>query len=125
MVTPFQFLVGGVTYAISTNKMEFSKSGVNLSVCAYCTCTLTPENRTVDHLDPKSRGGKLSNKNKLPACRKCNELKDNLNLDEFEKTVERLIHYETIEHRVKKGYLIRVKHNIQKIKDGIGRNTKG
>ncbi len=37
-----------------------SKDGIDLSVCMYCKCTLDEYSRTVDHLFPKSRGGKLS-----------------------------------------------------------------
>ena len=52
-----------------------SKSGVDLSVCAYCKCRLDDYSRTVDHLIPKSRGGKLSNANKVPSCGDCNKMK--------------------------------------------------
>ena len=100
--------------------MEFSKKGVNLSVCSYCSKPIDKDSRTIDHLLPKSRGGVLSNNNKVPSCSDCNQLKDNLDINEFEKLVERLLFFELKNHRMRKGYLIRVKHNIAKIKNERG-----
>jgi 5-methylcytosine-specific restriction endonuclease McrA len=95
--------------------VDYSKKGVNLSVCAYCNTTLTPDNRSKDHLFPRDRGGVLSNDNKLPACTECNQLKDNLNILEFRDALERIMHFETIHFKKRKSYLIRVQHNVNKI----------
>ena len=43
--------------------------------CFYCTTKLWEGNRTTDHILPKSKGGILSNDNKVYCCKKCNQLK--------------------------------------------------
>lgn len=48
-------------------------------VCAYCGDTA---NLTVDHVFPKSKGGKTSWDNLVTACNRCNNLKDNKLLHE-------------------------------------------
>jgi 5-methylcytosine-specific restriction endonuclease McrA len=41
--------------------------------CVYCGCSLHKENKTQDHVIPKSRGGsKLGRDNLEPACKSCN-----------------------------------------------------
>lgn len=39
--------------------------------CAYCKSTLDVDNVTVDHVWPKSEGGKVTFCNIVPACRTC------------------------------------------------------
>ena len=51
--------------------------------CFYCRELLTDLNRTKDHVWPKSKGGILSKKNKIFACRRCNRSKGNLTLQEW------------------------------------------
>ncbi len=51
--------------------------------CYYCKGVLTDENRTKDHIWPKSKGGKLSRDNKVYACRRCNKSKGNSTLEEW------------------------------------------
>ena len=58
----------------------FTKNGVNLDVCAYCKCPIDEYSATTDHLYPKSRGGKLSNDNKMPSCGDCNKLKGSMDI---------------------------------------------
>jgi hypothetical protein len=65
------------------------------NLCYYCGIktipaprpgiTHPPNTRTKDHIYPRCKGGKLSNNNVI-ACRKCNEDKDKLTIDEY-KTV--------------------------------------
>ncbi len=45
------------------------------NTCQYCAKKFTPENLTVDHLIPKSRGGRNTWKNLVAACKKCNQKK--------------------------------------------------
>jgi 5-methylcytosine-specific restriction endonuclease McrA len=45
--------------------------------CVYCNEETPPEDRTRDHLWPKSRGGKNHCMNLVPACRACNEYRGN------------------------------------------------
>ena len=76
-----------------------SKSGIDLSVCAYCKCKLDDYSRTVDHLVPKSRGGKLSNANKVPSCGDCNKMKGDMDIVEFSRALSGLIFYEHSRHK--------------------------
>jgi 5-methylcytosine-specific restriction endonuclease McrA len=94
---------------------KFSKDGVNLSVCAYCLCTLDNNSRTIDHLTPKSRGGKLSNNNKVPACGDCNKLKGNLSVKEFSKALNSLIFFEVENHKKTLGRLKKIKISTDSI----------
>lgn len=53
-----------------------SKRGVILrdqGICAYCPST---DANTVDHIHPKSRGGKSDWMNLVASCKKCNNKKD-------------------------------------------------
>ena len=92
-----------------------TKNGVDLSVCAYCNTSLDSLSRTVDHLYPKSRGGILSNNNKVPACGKCNKLKADMNIREFKRSVNAMIHLETTTHKERMAYLKKVRANVEKI----------
>ena len=56
----------------------------NGNKCVYCGCT----NKlilTVDHINPKIRGGKDTAKNKQVCCFICNQLKGGLTDEEFRK----------------------------------------
>lgn len=67
--------------------------------CFYCRDRLTDENRTRDHLHPKSKGGKLYDDNKVYACRTCNKWKGDLTIEEWLnklKTLKRNKKTETI-----------------------------
>ena len=54
--------------------------------CWYCGGL--PEDLTVDHARPRSRGGKNEDGNLLPACDRCNNLKANQTVSEFRKWVK-------------------------------------
>lgn len=45
--------------------------------CQYCGHTKTAKDLTIDHVFPKSRGGKSTWDNIVAACRSCNTKKDN------------------------------------------------
>lgn len=52
--------------------------------CVYCATSLTPEEATLDHVQPVSRGGPNVPGNIVIACMRCNQLKgDTLPLDFF------------------------------------------
>ena len=89
-----------------------SKSGVVLSVCAYCKCKLDDYSRTVDHLIPKSRGGKLSNANKVPSCGDCNKMKGDMDIVEFSRALSGLIFYEHSRHKQNLSLLKKIKINV-------------
>ena len=90
-----------------------TKGGVDLTVCAYCKTTLDDYSRTVDHLFPKSRGGKLSNSNKVPCCGSCNKLKGNMSIIEFMRSLNSLIYYEQTKHKENISHLKKVKKNVE------------
>jgi 5-methylcytosine-specific restriction endonuclease McrA len=46
--------------------------------CQYCEKTQNSDNLTLDHVIPKSRGGKNTWENLVTACKKCNQRKGNL-----------------------------------------------
>jgi 5-methylcytosine-specific restriction endonuclease McrA len=56
--------------------------------CWYCGVLPAPDDLTVDHALPRSRGGKNRDDNLLPACDYCNNLKDNQTVSEFRKWVK-------------------------------------
>jgi 5-methylcytosine-specific restriction endonuclease McrA len=85
-----------------------TKDGIDLSVCMYCKEPIDEYSRTVDHLFPKSRGGKLSNANKVPCCGDCNKLKGNMSVVEFSRALSSFIFYQ---HRVT-SRLKRIKNNV-------------
>lgn len=50
--------------------------------CVYCGETFPPRELTVDHIEPKSRGGKFSWNNLITACIHCNNKKGSRTPDE-------------------------------------------
>lgn len=60
--------------------------------CFYCNRPfregLAP---TRDHIIPKSKGGTDSLKNRKPCCFECNQLKSNLDMNQFKTTVWNVI----------------------------------
>lgn len=53
--------------------------------CAYCGCTLTDTNRTIDHIISVLRGGADLIDNLCLACQSCNSRKGHMTADEFRK----------------------------------------
>lgn len=47
------------------------------SECQYCGCHVSRESVTIDHVIPKSRGGKHEWTNVVVSCKKCNAKKSN------------------------------------------------
>lgn len=65
--------------SIYRNKVPFSKRTVLIRDeyrCQYCG-TETKRHLTLDHIVPKSRGGKTTFENCVGACSKCNSIKNN------------------------------------------------
>jgi 5-methylcytosine-specific restriction endonuclease McrA len=54
--------------------------------CVYCGERFEPELLTVDHVQPKVRGGDRSGGNLVTACGACNARKGSLRLAEFLRT---------------------------------------
>lgn len=51
--------------------------------CYYCGHKLSRKNKTIDHVIPLSKGGSDKTRNKVLACRTCNEEKGCLMPNEF------------------------------------------
>lgn len=60
-------------------------------LCAYCFQRMLleiehiqhPSFATIDHKHPKSKGGRITRRNAVAACQKCNSTKQDLGHDEF------------------------------------------
>ena len=94
-----------------TQNPNTSKLGIDLSVCIYCKKPIGVFDKTTDHLFPKSKGGKLSNDNKVPACSDCNQLKGDMDVIEFEQFLSAAIRLEHMEHKKRIGHLKKIKLN--------------
>jgi 5-methylcytosine-specific restriction endonuclease McrA len=51
--------------------------------CVYCGVQFPAEELTVDHVEPRVRGGDRSDGNLVTACRACNTLKAHRRLSDF------------------------------------------
>lgn len=69
--------------------------------CAYCGIKLNQDIYTIDHILPRSKGGKNSIENLIAACRNCNARKGDKSIEQFRLWIT---HYETA---VKHGLTIR------------------
>lgn len=68
--------------------------------CWYCGKELPPSELTIDHVFPRSKGGKNNMDNIIMACKSCNSSKGNMDLFEWYSTVRKewppinvLVHY--------------------------------
>jgi 5-methylcytosine-specific restriction endonuclease McrA len=53
--------------------------------CAYCGVVLTKGNRSLDHKIPLVRGGTNDISNLVPSCLRCNQRKNKLTAEEFQR----------------------------------------
>ncbi len=66
-------------------KSRWWQNRVALGRCHYCGQNFAPDQLTMDHLVPVSRGGKASRNNVVPACKECNSRKKYLLPIEWEE----------------------------------------
>lgn len=92
------------------NKIETSKHE-----CFYCGVTLNDWNRTVDHIVPKSKGGILSNDNKVWCCKRCNQFKADTDVFQFKEMVTFLLNELNRDHENKIGYYVRLRKRLAKL----------
>ena len=60
------------------NRVPFSKKNIHIRDGGKCVyCGVTGERLTIDHVIPRSRGGKTSWENCVASCKKCNSTKAN------------------------------------------------
>jgi len=102
-------------YRKCKDELMITKNGIDLNVCMYCKDTIDDYSRTVDHLYPKSRGGKLSNDNKVPACGDCNKMKGDMDIVEFGRALSGLMYYEHKTHKESLSRLKKIKGNVYDI----------
>ncbi len=57
---------------------QWWKRKCSKGVCYYCRQSIKPQELTMDHVVPVSRGGKSSKGNIVPACKACNTKKKQL-----------------------------------------------
>lgn len=61
------------------------KNRLALGVCHWCGNRFAPDELTMDHIVPVTRGGKASRNNVVPACKECNSRKKYLLPMEWEE----------------------------------------
>jgi 5-methylcytosine-specific restriction endonuclease McrA len=54
---------------------QWWKRKIAKGVCHWCENTVSPDELTMDHIVPISRGGKSSKGNVVPSCKTCNSKK--------------------------------------------------
>jgi 5-methylcytosine-specific restriction protein A len=59
--------------------------------CYYCDRQVDPQELTMDHVVPLSRGGKSKKGNIVPACKECNNRKKYMLPIEWEEYIESLM----------------------------------
>lgn len=81
--------------------MQFNVAKIrNNNFCWYCRRELPPNELTIDHVFPRSKGGDNDMDNIIMVCKSCNSSKSNMDLFEWYKEVRKewpplnvLIHY--------------------------------
>lgn len=79
------------------NKVPFSKRNIYVrdkNRCVYCD--IKSKNLTIDHVIPKSRGGKTTWNNCVASCKKCNATKANRTPREAKMSIKRMPYQPTI-----------------------------
>lgn len=80
--------------AIGKRRKIFSRDQYK---CVYCETPCTPDELTIDHVLPKSRGGDNSPQNLVTCCRRCNSLKDSKTDEEFGYRVSKAVLHSNID----------------------------
>ncbi len=76
--------------ARALKKTRWWRRRVERGVCYYCGKRVPPEELTMDHRLPLSRGGFSTRENIVPACRECNAKKKYLTPLEWEDYLKKL-----------------------------------
>lgn len=58
--------------------------------CYYCGEIIKWEDFTIDHVHPRSTGGKNRKSNYVCCCRDCNNVKGNMSVEQFETFIKNL-----------------------------------
>jgi 5-methylcytosine-specific restriction endonuclease McrA len=81
-----------IPYNCFSNRIRFTKRNTFLrdhNKCQYCGVILTRSTSTIDHVFPKSRGGKTTYANCVACCKPCNNSKRNRTPEEAGITLSR------------------------------------
>ncbi|MDY0132266.1 MAG: HNH endonuclease [Desulforegulaceae bacterium] len=57
---------------------QWWKRRLSKGICYYCSKSFSPDELTMDHVVPLSRGGKSTKGNLVCSCKECNNKKKNL-----------------------------------------------
>jgi len=101
---------------IKYNSTQFSKYNVFLRdnfTCQYCNTKIS-DNLTIDHVVPKSKGGKTIWTNVVTCCKKCNLKKGNKTLQECGQVLLTKPYQPHIYELIKKKLIIKGKYEIIK-----------
>lgn len=79
--------------------------------CIYCGCDLDIDSYHMDHLIPKSEGGKGKG-NLFPTCQDCNLSKGTLSVEEFRSKIEKSITGTHIGRMIAKFFSLDQKHKV-------------
>ena len=66
-------------------KSRWWKNRLAQGICHWCGKRFAPDELTMDHIVPVTRGGKSSRNNVVPACKECNSRKKYLLPMEWEE----------------------------------------
>lgn len=102
-----------------------NKEESNKYECFYCGERLNDWNRTTDHIVPKSKGGILSNDNKVYSCRRCNQLKGDHDPETFLGMVKFICKELNATHEEKVSYYTRVISRTGKMIREAKKNEEG
>jgi 5-methylcytosine-specific restriction protein A len=61
--------------AKALRKSQWWRNHIAKGVCAYCQGTFAPDELTMDHVVPLTRGGRSIKNNVVPCCQACNATK--------------------------------------------------
>ncbi len=76
--------------ARALKKTRWWRRKIERGICYYCGRKVSPQELTMDHRIPLSKGGFSTKENIVPSCKECNNQKKALAPWEWEKYLERL-----------------------------------
>lgn len=76
--------------ARALRKQGWWQSRISRGKCHYCGKSVAPKELTLDHIVPLARGGRSTKGNCVPACKECNNQKQNLLPLEWEAYLARI-----------------------------------
>jgi len=81
---------------IAREKLKAQETRKSQGICYYCQAKFLPDELTMDHVVPLSRGGRSTKGNIVPCCKACNNKKKYLTPAEI--VLNKLKQHDTAEH---------------------------